>query len=216
MDKEDQKQTEAKTDDKAIQEYLCWDLAQTLSLPRKVCPPVAAKKMNATQPLEELHPDAEALRGSRTKAACSQWGTAITALSHNLDSAILCLSMLVLFLTASKSIYYCLNTKNILKRFATSYKFAVLANELFQCSYFNIQRFLDTSAHLDRLVDFADLHQIQGHVTVAPGVEIGPNGPSDLALSMRQMCFETRSRYWFDWGVRNVKNAPEYIHQIAT
>jgi len=25
----------------------------------KVCPPVAAKKMNATQPLEELHPDAE-------------------------------------------------------------------------------------------------------------------------------------------------------------
>ena len=196
MDKEDQKQTEAKTDDKAIQEYLsiCVETwPQTLSLPRKVCPPVAAKKMNATQPLEELHPDAEALRGSRTKAACSQWGTAITALSHNLDSDCLCL-----FYSkqrASKSIYYCLNTKNILKRFATSYKFAVLANKLFQCNYFNIQRFLDTSAHLDRLVDFADLHQIQGHVTVAPGVEIGPNGPSDLALSMRQMCFENRSRY---------------------
>ena len=41
---------------------------QTLSLPRKVCPPVRAKKINATKPLmEELHPDAEALRGSRSK-----------------------------------------------------------------------------------------------------------------------------------------------------
>lgn len=213
MDKEDQKQTEAKTDDKAIQEYLCWDLAPNF---------VVAKESVPTRSSEENECHAAARRAASwcrgTERVENQSSLFPVGHCHHctFTQSWLCLSMLVLFLTASKSIYYCLNTKNILKRFATSYKFAVLANELFQCSYFNIQRFLDTSAHLDRLVDFADLHQIQGHVTVAPGVEIGPNGPSDLALSMRQMCFENRSRYWFDWGVRNVKNAPEYIHQIAT
>ena len=102
MDKEDQKQTEAKTDDKAIQD-LCWDLAPNF---------VVAKESVSTRSSEENERHAASRRAASWRRGTERVEnqSSLFPVGHchhcTFTQSWLCLSMLVLFLTASKSIYY--------------------------------------------------------------------------------------------------------------